>query len=233
MAETPDEILPDPSPPPAEVRRKWPVGRLVFYGFLLVWAGTALWNLFKPLPNGTSVRGEVVETPLEQLRYLTYVSGADVFGAPVVRQEIFDAMLRMVGEARQYIVLDFFLFNAQRGALPDARPHRELSVELRDALLARKRTVTDGNPRGQIGRDWRRAAGQFHVALGVVRDADAPHLQHGNLRLTHPDAMRGQHAEIQAGAGIVADSVPAAEYEETQDKARALLQALEMAQGGI
>ena len=46
-------------------------------------------------------------------------------------------------------------------------------------------------------------------------------------------AMRGQYAEIQAGAGIVADSVPAAEYEETQDKARALIQALEMAQGGI
>jgi anthranilate synthase component 1 len=46
-------------------------------------------------------------------------------------------------------------------------------------------------------------------------------------------AMRGQHAEIQAGAGIVADSQPAAEYEETRDKARALIQALEMADRGI
>ncbi len=46
-------------------------------------------------------------------------------------------------------------------------------------------------------------------------------------------AMRGQHAEIQAGAGIVADSLPAAEYEETRDKARALIQALEMADRGI
>jgi anthranilate synthase component 1 len=45
--------------------------------------------------------------------------------------------------------------------------------------------------------------------------------------------MRGDRAEIQAGAGIVADSLPGAEYEETRDKARALLQALEMAQGGI
>ena len=40
-------------------------------------------------------------------------------------------------------------------------------------------------------------------------------------------------AEIQAGAGVVADSNPAAEYEETLDKARALLQALEMANRGI
>jgi anthranilate synthase component 1 len=37
-------------------------------------------------------------------------------------------------------------------------------------------------------------------------------------------------ARVQAGAGIVADSNPAAEYEETRDKARALLQAIEMAE---
>jgi anthranilate synthase component 1 len=46
-------------------------------------------------------------------------------------------------------------------------------------------------------------------------------------------AMRDGHAIAQAGAGIVADSHPAAEYEESRDKARALLQALEMADRGI
>ena len=40
-------------------------------------------------------------------------------------------------------------------------------------------------------------------------------------------------ASVQAGAGIVADSNPAAEYEETKDKARALLQALAMAEAGL
>jgi len=45
--------------------------------------------------------------------------------------------------------------------------------------------------------------------------------------------MRGGHADLQAGAGIVADSHPAAEYEETRDKARALLQALELADRGL
>ena len=44
--------------------------------------------------------------------------------------------------------------------------------------------------------------------------------------------MRDGHADMQAGAGIVADSYPAAEYEETRDKARALVQALEMADRG-
>ena len=38
---------------------------------------------------------------------------------------------------------------------------------------------------------------------------------------------------MQAGAGIVADSNPAAEYEETRDKARALMRALELAQAGL
>jgi anthranilate synthase component I len=45
--------------------------------------------------------------------------------------------------------------------------------------------------------------------------------------------IRDGVARVQAGAGIVADSNPAAEYEETKDKARALLQALAMAEAGL
>ncbi len=42
--------------------------------------------------------------------------------------------------------------------------------------------------------------------------------------------LKGQTAYLQAGAGIVADSVPANEREETLNKARGLLRALEMAE---
>jgi anthranilate synthase component 1 len=45
--------------------------------------------------------------------------------------------------------------------------------------------------------------------------------------------MKGTRAFVQAGAGIVIDSIPSAEYEETRDKARALLRALELAQAGL
>ena len=45
--------------------------------------------------------------------------------------------------------------------------------------------------------------------------------------------MSGGKARVQAGAGIVSDSNPAAEYEETRDKARALVRALELAQAGL
>ncbi len=42
--------------------------------------------------------------------------------------------------------------------------------------------------------------------------------------------LNGDWASIQAGAGIVADSVPEREYEETINKARALVKAIEMAE---
>ena len=45
--------------------------------------------------------------------------------------------------------------------------------------------------------------------------------------------MRDGRAFVQAGAGLVADSVPEREYEETVNKARALLRAIEMAEKGL
>jgi anthranilate synthase component I len=45
--------------------------------------------------------------------------------------------------------------------------------------------------------------------------------------------LEGGVAQVQAGAGIVADSNPTAEYEETKDKARAMIRALELAQAGL
>jgi len=43
--------------------------------------------------------------------------------------------------------------------------------------------------------------------------------------------MQGKHAYLQAGAGIVADSDPAREFEESMNKAQALLRAVKMARG--
>jgi anthranilate synthase component 1 len=42
--------------------------------------------------------------------------------------------------------------------------------------------------------------------------------------------MRKGEASVQAGAGIVADSVPEREYDETVHKAQALLRAIEIAE---
>jgi anthranilate synthase component 1 len=43
--------------------------------------------------------------------------------------------------------------------------------------------------------------------------------------------LKGKHAYVQAGAGIVADSVPEREYEESLNKAQALVRAAELARG--
>ncbi len=45
--------------------------------------------------------------------------------------------------------------------------------------------------------------------------------------------IRGRQAYIQAGAGIVADSDPQREYEETCNKARAMMRAIELAESGL
>jgi len=45
--------------------------------------------------------------------------------------------------------------------------------------------------------------------------------------------LAGGHIDIQAGAGLVADSVPAREYEESLNKARALLLAVQIAERGF
>jgi anthranilate synthase component 1 len=45
--------------------------------------------------------------------------------------------------------------------------------------------------------------------------------------------MKGKKAYLQAGAGIVADSDPQREFEETENKAKAMLRAVEMARSGI
>ncbi len=45
--------------------------------------------------------------------------------------------------------------------------------------------------------------------------------------------IKGKKAFLQAGAGIVADSIPRNEYEETLNKAKALFEAIEMAEKGL
>ena len=59
---------------------------------------------------------------------------------------------------------------------------------------------------------------------------------HGDMDLAiaiRTAVVKDGHIHVQAGAGIVADSNPDAEWTETQNKARAMLRAAEMAEGGL
>jgi anthranilate synthase component I len=59
---------------------------------------------------------------------------------------------------------------------------------------------------------------------------------HGNMDVAialRTAVIKDGKLHVQAGGGIVADSQPEAEWQETQSKARALLRAAEMAEGGL
>lgn len=129
--------------------RRW--ARLgVVLAVLLPLLGVGVWHGSKPLPDGVRVASDWIETPASDVRLLFDITAADGYGRPVVQQQIFDESLRMIADAREFIVLDQFLFNAHHGALapggvsadgPDAAstPVRSLSRELRDALVAARR----------------------------------------------------------------------------------------------
>jgi anthranilate synthase component 1 len=59
---------------------------------------------------------------------------------------------------------------------------------------------------------------------------------HGDMDLAiaiRTAVLKDGQIHVQAGAGIVADSDPESEWQETQNKARAMLRAAEMAEGGL
>jgi len=72
--------------------------------------------------------------------FIADITAADAFGRPIMSQAIFDESLRIIREARRFVVLDYFLLNsAAAKRLPQqARP---LAEELCAALIARKREL--------------------------------------------------------------------------------------------
>jgi phosphatidylserine/phosphatidylglycerophosphate/cardiolipin synthase-like enzyme len=169
-AQQPDATADDPSAGGVRGRRdnraRWRrhLKRAAWLAFLGAWAGLGAWHVIKPLPPGTRLATPWQDIPADSVRLLVDLTTADAFGQPVVQQQIFDESLRLVAEARQFVVLDQFLFNDQRGALAAAptapadaapgiergagllpvvetsgAPLRALSGELTAALVAAKR----------------------------------------------------------------------------------------------
>ena len=111
-------------------------------------------------------------------------------------------------------------------------PRRHRGEELRPDRAGRgqgkARRITAGDP-AVGGKLEPIPRGLYAGAVGYVDFA-------GNLDFCiaiRTIIMSNGKAWAQAGAGIVIDSNPTAEYEETRDKARALLKALELAQQGL
>lgn len=93
---------------------------------LLAWLLLALWLSSKRLPPGVHIAGPWQPLPANSARFLHDLSAADGSGAPLVEQQIDAALLGLIAQARQLIVLDTGLF----GDLPAAGP---LAARLRAA----------------------------------------------------------------------------------------------------
>ena len=86
--------------------------------------------------------------------------------------------------------------------------------------------------RRRCGR-WRSSTSWSRIAAGPMPGRSATSISAATWTPASPCgrwSCRATRAYVQAGAGIVADSVPANEWQETLNKARGLLKAIELAQ---
>jgi phosphatidylserine/phosphatidylglycerophosphate/cardiolipin synthase-like enzyme len=130
-----------PSVPARRPGRAW--RRVVLFAVLALWGGTAYWHTHKRLPPGTHIASPWRPVPAANVAFIADVTAADAYGRRVISQAIFDEVLGIVRSARRFLVLDYFLFNSQRGSTGADAPDRALSSQLRDALVLQKRAHPD------------------------------------------------------------------------------------------
>ena len=120
--------------------RSW--RRAVGFGLAALWITTACWETNKPLPPGMSIESPPYAVPATDVSFIADITAADAYGRRISSQAIFDEVLRVVRSAREFLVLDYFLFDSepiQLGTTPSRL--RPIAAELRDALIEQRRTV--------------------------------------------------------------------------------------------
>jgi phosphatidylserine/phosphatidylglycerophosphate/cardiolipin synthase-like enzyme len=122
-------------------RRRRGRARLLLGAILVVWLGTAWWQTVKPLMPGLEISSAWYPVNQSTLTFMADITAADAYGRPIMSHAIFDEVLRVVAQAHEFIVLDYFLFNGDGSPDSGSQPLRPLSAELRDALIARKKAV--------------------------------------------------------------------------------------------
>jgi len=100
------------------------------------------WEANKPLPPGVRTASAWHSVPAQDVTFIADITSADAYGRLVSSQAIFDETLKVVREAREFLVLDYFMFNSRHGDLDPTSPLvRPLSAALRDALLERRQAI--------------------------------------------------------------------------------------------
>jgi len=112
--------------------------RLFGAALLLAWVAIALWQSHKRLPPGVHIAGSWHSVPASDVRFLSDLTAADATGAPLHQRQINAELLRMIAQARDFLVLDTGLFGDPPAAGPGAsrmRAAAPVAAALSDALL--------------------------------------------------------------------------------------------------
>ncbi|WP_252501855.1 phospholipase D-like domain-containing protein [Sporosarcina sp. Marseille-Q4943] len=92
------------------VRPKWFILMAILL-FLFLYVGVITWHTYKPLPEGVNYEGDIHWTDdVQMLTDLTYAQNKKGDGM-VHELSIFDEIYKMIDEAEEFIVLDFFLMD--------------------------------------------------------------------------------------------------------------------------
>jgi phosphatidylserine/phosphatidylglycerophosphate/cardiolipin synthase-like enzyme len=128
------------APTPRRGRRT----RWLLLALASAWVVTGAYNVWKPMPPGTRIASPTFNLAEADVRFLYDLTVGDGPGQRRIEQQIFDAVFAIIDSARDFVVLDFFLINDDRGALgTKVTPHRPLSFELIEHLRARKQAVPE------------------------------------------------------------------------------------------
>jgi len=131
----------------------------------------------------------------------------------LMKVERYSHVMHIVSDVRAQLAEGLTGFDAIRATFPAGTLSGAPKVRAME-LIDELEPVPRGPYGGAVG--WIRADGQMDLAI-AIRTA----------------WRQGERWFLQVGAGIVADSVPASEYQETLDKGGAVIRALELAEQGL
>ncbi len=111
---------------------KW-LSIFVFIFILIIIGG---YHSFKPLPQGISYEGKVHYIQDDDVKFLSDLTYESFDGKMTSEQQIFSEVFNMIKEAKEFIIIDMFLFNSYTD---EKRSFPNLSGHLTELLIQQKK----------------------------------------------------------------------------------------------
>lgn len=115
--------------------------KLLFFVLLLWLVLVGVYQSTKKMPENTDFRGKVRHIPVGNIEFLYDLTYTVADGRIVSEQRIFDEIFALIRQAKEYILIDAFLFNSYTREPADV--HRPLADELATELVQKKNVDQD------------------------------------------------------------------------------------------